>query len=262
MKVLSIECMKVSEVNMTFYDLIDYLCLHLSITKKFDLIEICNDISPLFTKWFKKGDGYKSLYLFKIYLLPFMTWLDHSILENLVIKSGNEDAQQLLNLFDSKISSYCSQPITSFLVPSPGQLMIPQDDSEYTLLAIKFRPPSRGDTTEDMIVLQDVMYVKLAMKNKWKKIDNQFIQSIQLVAVHTKLKLLYWLIPKCIVPMIKNDLIPTLNEWMRGIILIAILPENFHNLEDNKNTERFVGPFSSLNSLWQDDTEVGIQLLV
>ena len=245
----SIECMKISEVNMIFYDLIDHLYLHLSVMEKLPVdLRKYSDINSLCTE--QQLKKIKSLYLFKIYLLPFITWLDHSTLKELVVASGNEDAQQLLNLFDSKIDSYCNQPITSFPIPSPSQLMIPLDDSEYTLLAMKFCLPSRGDTTQDMIILQDVMDIKLIMKHEWK-MSNHEINSIQLVAVHGKLGLLYWIIPKCLVEMIKSNLV---HDWKSGIIMMAVLPENFHSLENN--SEILKGPLSLLKLLWQDDTKV------
>ena len=247
--------MKISEVNITFYDLIDHLYLHLSVMEKlpFDLSKY-SDINPLFTEqWLKK---IKSLYLFKIYLLSFITWLDHPILKELVEASGSEDAQQLLNLFDSKIGSkidsYCSQPITSFPILSPSQLMIPLDDSEYTLLAMKFCLPSQSDTTQGMIILQDVMDIKLMMKYKWE-INNHEINSIQLVAVHGKFKLLYWIIPRYLVAVIKSNLV---HDWKSGIIMMAVLPTNFHSLDNN--SEILKGPLSSLKFLWQDDSEVDI----
>ena len=240
-----------SEVNMMFYNLIDYLYLHLSATEKlsFNMIGRFSDINPLFTEqWLRKLRDCKSLYLFKILLLPFITWLDHSILIELVIESGSEDAQRLLNMFSSKINSYSNQPITSFPILSPSQLMIPQDDSEYTLLAMKFRPPCRDDsTTQGMIILQDVMDIKLRLKHKWK-ISNHVIQ---LVAVQAKLKLLYWMIPNCLVKVIENNLIP---DWKSGIIMMAVLPANFRSFEDNG--EIFKGLFSSLNYIWKDATKV------
>ena len=245
--------MKMSEVNMIFYDLIDHLYLHLSAIEKlpFDLRKY-NDTNPLFTEqWLKKIE---SLFLFKIYLLPFITWLDHFILKELVVASSSEDAQQLLNLFDSKIDTYCSQPITSFPILSPSQLMIPLDDSEYTLLAMKFCHPSRGDSTQGMIILQDVVDIKLIMKHKWE-MSSHDICSIQLVAVHTKLELLYWMIPKSLVKVIKSNLV---HDWKSGIIMMEVLPANFHSLEDNSETLQ--GVFSSLNFVWQDDTEVEILL--
>ena len=240
-----------SEVNMMFYDLVDHLYLHLSATKKlsFDMIGKFSEINPMFTEqWLKNIGNCKSLYLFKMYLLPFITWLDHSILNELVAASGSEDAQQLLNLFDSKINSYSNQPITSFPILSPSQLMIPLDDSEYTLLAMKFCPPSQGDSTQGIMMLQDVMDIKLTMKHKWKIGSHH---EIQLVAVHTKLATLYWIIPKSLVEVIKSNL---LQVWKSGIIMMAILPVNFHSLEDN--IESLKGPFSSPNFLWQDNTEV------
>ena len=195
--------MKISEVNMIFHDLIDYLYLHLSATENFSFdLQKFGDINPLFTKQcFKKM---KSWYLFKIYLLPFITWLDHCILKDLVVAIGNEDAQQLLNLFDSKIHSYCSQPITSFPILSPSQLMIPLDDCKYTLLAIKFHPPSRSNTTHGTVILQDIIDMKLTMKHKCK-ISNE-MHGIQLIAVHTKFELLYWIIPKSLTQVIKSNL--------------------------------------------------------
>ena len=241
--------MKISEVNIIFYDLIDHLYLHLSVMEKlpFDLSKYSN-INPLFTEqWLEK---ITSLHLFKIYLLSSITWLDHSILKELVVASGIEDAQQLLNLFDSKIDSYCSQPITSFPILSPSQLMIPLDDSEYTLLVMKFCLSSRGDTTQGMIILQDVIDIKLIMKHKWE-MNNHEINSIQLVAVHAELKSLYWIIPRCLVAVIKSNLV---HDWKSGIIMMAVLSTNFHSLEDN--SEILEAPLSSLKFLWQDDTEV------
>ena len=247
--------MKMSEVNMIFYDLIDHLYLHLSATEKlpFDLIGKCSNINPPFTElWLKKIGYCKSLHHIKIYLLLFITWLDHFILNELVVASGSEYAQQLLNLFDSKINSYYSQPITSFPILSPSQLMIPLDDSEYTLLAMKYHPPSQGDSTQGIIILQDVMDIKLIMKHKWE-MNSHEIHSIQLAAVHAKLELLYWMIPKSLVKVIKNNLVP---DWKSGVIMTAVLPANFRGLEHNSETLK--GPFSSLNFLWQDDTEVGM----
>ena len=242
--------MKISEVNIIFYDLIDHLYLYLSATEKlpFDLWRKYSDINPLFTEQrFKKT---KTLYLFKIYILSFITWLDHSILKELVVASGSENAQQLLNLFDSKIDSFWNQPIALFPTPSPSQLMIPLDDSEYTLLAMKFCSPSRGDTTQGIIILQDVIDIKITIKHKWE-LNSHDIQTIQLVAVHAKLKFLYWITPISLTKVITSNLA---HDWRCGTIMMAVLPANFFSLENE--SEKLEGPFSVLNFLWQDDSEV------
>ena len=239
--------MKLSDVNIVFYDLIDHLYLCLTATEKCSFN--FSDINPLFTKqWLKK---LKSLHLFKMYLLLFITWFDHSILKELVVASCNEDAQQLLNLFDSKINFYSTQPIKSFPILSPNQLMIPLDNSEYTLLAMKFLPSSQSDTTEGMITLKDVIDIKKTVEHKWKISSH----NIQLVAVHTELEYLYWMIPKHLVEVIEGNLI---HSWKSRIIMLAVLPVNFYSLEDN--CERLKGPLSPLNFLWQDDTEVDIKI--
>ena len=242
--------MKVSEVDMIFDNLIDHLYLNLSATKKFlfDLIGICSDInSPRIQKWRDKIFDCKSLFLFKIYLLPLITLFDHSILKDLVEASGSNSAKQLLDLFDSKVNSYCNEPITSFPIPYPSQLMLPLDDSEYTILSMKFRPPYRSNVTQG-IFLRDVVNIKQTMKLKWKIRTH----DIQLVAVHARLELLYWMIPKFLVELIEGDLV---HDWKSGIVMIAVLPANFQSLEDKYN-EKIEGPFSSLNYLWEDATEV------
>ena len=259
-KASSIEFMEISEINIIFHDLLDHFCLQLSATEKlsFNLIGKCSDINPPFTElWLEKINTCKSFYLFKMYLLPFITWLDHYILKELVAASGSKDAQQLLTLFDSKISSYSNQPITSFPILSPSQLMIPLDDSEYTLLAMKFCP-SRGDSTQSVIMLQDVMDIKLIMKRKWK-MRNHEIHSVQLAALHTKLKLLYWMIPKSLKEVVKSNLV---HDWKSGIIMTAVLPTNFHSLNvEDYSKHTFEGPFSSLNFIWQDDIKVDMLII-
>ena len=122
--------------------------------------------------------------------------------------------------------------------------------SEYTLLAMTFCLPSQDNATQDTIILQDVIDIKQIMKHKWE-VNNHEFHRIQLVAVYTKLKLLYWIIPKCVVAVNKGNLV---HEWKSGIIMMAVLPADFHSLEDN--SEILKGPLSSLKFLWQDDTEV------
>ena len=126
-----------------FFDLIDKLMLLLSATEKlpFDLFDLCHDLNacdsiPLFTaKCLQRFSNCKSVFCFKISLLPYITWLDHSILNELVAASGNDTAKQLLDQFDCKIDK--DKSVTSYPIPTPNQLMIPLDDSEYTILAIK-----------------------------------------------------------------------------------------------------------------------------
>ena len=238
---------------MIFYNLINYLYLHLSATEKlpFDM-EACSSINPLFTKrWLRK---IKSLFLFKIYLLPFITWLDYSILKELAKLSGSQDALKLLNLFDCKFRSYWTQPIGSFPIPPPNQLTIPLDDSEYTLLAMEFCLTSQEDATRSTIVLQDAFDIKLKLKNQWQ-INNPDVCSFQLVAINTKSRFLYWMIPKHLVKVINDNLF---HEWRCGIIKMTVLPANFYTL--NNNSEKIKGPFCTLSFFQQGDGKVGIFL--
>ena len=241
--------MKISEINMIFYDLVDHLYLHLSATEEFsfDLLNECEDINLSFIKrWLTNINVCKSLHLLKIYLLPFITWFDHSVLKELVTKCGSNYAQQLLDLFDSKLRLFCDQPIASFPIPPPSQLIIPLANSDFTLLAMNFHPHSQS-TTKTGMILQDVQNIKVMLKEKLN-ISNH---HVQLVAVHKTLKLLYWMIPKCLVGVVASNLV--LN-WESEIIMLTVLPANFCLVEDNSKILN--GPFSQLNVLWQDDTEV------
>ena len=125
-----------SKIHLTFLDLVDELMLLLSTAEKlpFDLFQLFHDLNacdsiPLFTaKSLKRFSNCKSAFCFKISLIPFITWLDHSILNDLVTASGSDTAMQLLNQFDCRIDK--NKSVTSYPIPTPNQLMIPLDDSE------------------------------------------------------------------------------------------------------------------------------------
>ena len=70
------------------------------------------------------------------------------------------------------------------------------------------------------------------------------------------MELLYWMIPKYLVEVVESNMVL---DWKLGIVMIAILPANFHTLENN--SEMLKGPFSSLNNVRQDDTKVAKHLI-
>ena len=223
-----------------FLDLVDKLMLLLSTAEKlpFDLFHLFHDLKacnfiPLFTiKSLQKFLNCKSAFHFKISLLPFITWLDHSILNELVTASGNNIANQLLHQFDCKIDK--SKSVTSYPIPTPNQLMIPLDDSEYTILAVK-------SYNYQNITLYQVEEIKLLMTKSLKVSEHVF----QLLAIHSKANYLYWMIPKCVVSFIRCNL-KSNHELLQNALTISFLPDGLFGGENIQ--EKLKGPFSLLYS--------------
>ena len=231
--------MKSTDVSQKFSCLIDHLILQLSVS--YELLKdklrvlMASSSNQLFTDQFvNKVAKCKSLYHFMNFLLPFMTWLDHSILRELVEASKNAYAIKLLDQFDSMIDVL--QPVTSFPIPPPGQLIIPLSKSEHTLLATKY------DYTEEVISLKEVRNVKSLIEDKW----NIASHALQLIAVCTKSGFLYWMIPECIVPLIQEKLQEMRYDlWQCGFITIVLFPLNFY--EENDYGKEIVGPFNFIS---------------
>lgn len=163
-----------------------------------------------------------------MYLLPFMTWFDHSILKELVEYSNNKEAMELLNQFDS--CNYDDEPIKS-CVPEVSYLMIPckGNESDYTLLVTKHYYSNNCDE----IVLRDLLNIKEELTQEW----GITCHALHLVAMHSKLSYYYWMFSKRIQPLIEKGI----NEgqhllWNKGIIAI-ILSESFLSCKDVKSAE-------------------------
>ena len=183
----------------------------------------------LFTENFlKRITSCKSFCQLKCYLLPFITWLDHSILRELVEASGYDLAKTMLDKY-SMVDD--SKPIGSYPLPSFGQLILPLNGSKYTLIATKH-------DSNDMS-LKEVKTIKSIMEQKWKITSH----AIQLVSTCTKSGFLYWMIPESIVTLIASSLKQMRRElWQCGFVNIMLLPMNFYN-QDTCCVEDFTSPF-------------------
>ena len=234
---------------MHFFNLVDNLILLLSTAEKlpFDVVQILHNLKasdsfPLFTgKRLKRFSKSKCISCFKIYLLPFITWLDHSILCELAATSGNATAIQLLDKFKRKIDK--NKSVTSYPIPTPNQLMIPLDDSEYTILAVELY------NYQNDITLYQIEELKLLMTRSLKVTSHVF----QLIAIHTKVGYLYWMVPKHLVPYIQENL--KFNyELSQKVNAISILPNGLLSSKSVYSLrEKLRGPFSLLYSQTHDD---------
>ena len=242
-----------SKIHLMFFDLVDKLILLLIKAEKlrFDLFNFCRDLDacdsiPLFTaKSLKSFSNCKSVFCFKIFLVPFITWLDHSILNELVTASGSDTAKQLLDQFDCRIDK--SKSVTSYPIPTPNQLMIPLDDSEYTILAV------RSYNCHNDITLYEIEEIKFLMTSTLKVSNHVF----QLLAIHNKTNYLYWMIPRSIASFIQCSL-KSSHELLQNGLIISVLPDGLFAGENVYSVqEKLKGPFSLLYSqIYDNNTEV------
>ena len=244
--------MEPSHIHLQFFNLVDKILLLLSTADKicFNFADKCRSLMasdthkiPLFADPFlSKLIECKSIFLLKILLLPFLSWLDHSVLQELTSHSDNDSVTDLLTQFDSLIDT--DKPITAYPIPTLSKLMIPLDDN-FTIVATK------AACNFEKRSLNTITHFKGRLMKLWKITEH----AIQLIAICTKLNYLYWIVPQCIVSVIMNSLHNSEIQyelWESGITMTTILPNLFIDDHDI-NTQQFAGgPFSVLSS--QNDT--------
>ena len=130
-------------VNIAFLDLADKLVAQMSTADVAVLSNKCSTLMasdvhqiPLFTSEFmNKLINCTYPFVFKMYLLPYISWFDCSILRQLINFGSNKKALKVVNHFIDSLDY--NKPITSYDVPEFSQLVIPLDDSQHTLLVTK-----------------------------------------------------------------------------------------------------------------------------
>ena len=243
---------------MRFYNLVDLFLKLLSATD----ITVCNitkecrhlmaskkhGILLFGEKTLEKLNTCKSYFLLKIILLPYMTWFDHSLLKHLVLASESEVAVNLLEEFQLSIDF--TQPITSYPIPTPSQLIIPLATSGHTLVATK-HIQCYGD-----IKLEEVNRIKLVLIKMWQITE----YSIQLVAIDQSLFYLYWLIPKSLVSLIEEQISfdEIQNELLEeGVIMATIFPKEIFAADNTIPLQAIAtGPFKFLSTTMQGNVMV------
>ena len=143
------------------------------------------------------------------YLGFLFSWSNHSKLRALV--SFNREAVQLLDKFDSLL--YPLNPLVSYPIPSFSQDMIPYETSEYTLLSI------RGNRELWSSSLQYVFNVESFVVEVCEITQH----CLQLLAVKSDPTMFYWTIPKCVVGLIKSNVLQHSDRLCsKGILEVAI----------------------------------------
>ena len=162
--------------------------------------------------------------LLKIYLLPFNTWLDNTILGELLAMTYEKEL--LLSEFNSIFDD--NQSITSYPIPTFSQLIIPLDNSEYTIVAT--------ETVQNCseLTLKDVKDIKELLKSHWGLTEH----AIQLAAIGYNC--IYWMIPKTVKPLIEEISQESDGQGCNEIYVDSLLSDNFYT---NFDQPKISGPF-------------------
>ena len=146
------------------------------------------------------------------HLSCLFTWSDHSILRALI--NFNSKAVDLLDEYDSLLDPF--NIIVSYPIPDFSQNMIPSETSEYTLLAVVCnREPWQCS-------LQYVLNIKFYVVEKCDITQH----CLQLLAFKSNPTIFYWTIPKCVVELIKNNVLDH-SEYLysQGILEVVVYPK-------------------------------------
>lgn len=228
-----------------FLDLVDELVMQMSTADVAVLVKQCgtmmaSDIHkiPLFTlDLMSKLDSGTYPYTFKIYLLPFMSWFDHSVLKELVRGYNHTEALKILECFVSSIDY--NKPITTCPIPEFSQLVIPMSNNEYTLLATKSIRSFNELTLQNLVNIKRSLVQTLEVTN----------HAILLAGLHNISYCVYWLIPNQIRALVEDKLNQEqLKLWDEGIVLTTLLPVNYLS-DSNLHTQENIFHMSLENRL-------------
>ena len=175
-------------------------------------------------------------FTFKIYLLPFLSWFDHSILTELVKSSKIKEAISLVKEFDRYIDY--NKPITS-CVPEFSHLIIPNkgDESEYSLLVTK-----HFNKRHDDMVMHDLLSIKKELTSHL----NITHHALRFVALHKALSYFCWIMfgkLRSLIDKTDQEL------WNKGIMIVAILPDNCLTDESSPQSNGYKQDFLNFNAV-------------
>ena len=145
-------------------------------------------------------------------LSPYNNWSNHSVLHEVVSACNNPVALSLLEQFDLQFD--LSLPYADYPIPQPSPKLAPNDSSSHTVLAIKLNAELGN------VRLQQIIDYQNLLQNKFQLSPHVF----QLLAANSAC-IFYWMIPKCVVPVITSDITQQRSFFhQNGIVELSIYP--------------------------------------
>ena len=165
-------------------------------------------------------------------LSPYFTWADHSVLNEIVTACHNPTATQIITQYDTNLDT--SQPLLDYPIAKPVHQMLPKDNSTHTVLAVQL------DLQLEQLSLQDVFGMCKFILEKCEITPH----TLQLLSVaQGSSTILYWMISRCVVPLVTSKVSQNLTDLhQKGILHVAIYPSTI--LATGKALS--VGPLSLL----------------
>ena len=158
------------------------------------------------------------------------TWNNHAVLRALVEACNCQDGIKMLDDFESQIDA--TKPMELFPIPPPSMKMAPSLSSPFTVLSIR-----REYNRDEPVPLQYVNDVATIMTEKFGISSH----ALQLLAARANPLMLYWMIPKSIIPLISRGVNEHLDFLKQnGFLEIAAYPNNILFVTDNLSHGSFI----------------------
>lgn len=151
------------------------------------------------------------------------TWNSHTVLRALVEACNCQDGIKMLDDFESQIDA--TQPMEIFPIAPPSMKMAPSLSSPFTVLSVR-----KEYDQDEPVPLQYVSDVVTIMTEKFGILPH----VLQLLAARANPLMLYWMIPKSIIPLISrgvNEHLKFLKE--KRFLEMAIYPNTILLATDN-----------------------------
>ena len=195
---------KLPDVYIHYLCLINNLCKVMEscdpgvfIDKCASLMASYNYNVPLFSdEVLKDFSEYHNVPAMLRYLMCYCTWCDLSIVLKLFEICDYPEGVRLLQKFRHMIDY--TKPITQYPASNPDSLMIPLENSPYTVMVTKYR----HELINSALSLRHIEMIKLLIT---EKCEITFI-SCQFLATANDSQNFHWLVPKSVAPLIVDKI--------------------------------------------------------
>lgn len=177
------------------------------------------------------------------------TWSDHSVLRELLQFGKHTEARKFLDKFDQDLESFKSTSIKNLPFPRVTSKMVPMGNKHArTILAIKYEKLYNECTWKNITEVRSKLLTTF-------KVTRNTLQLLGVLRDDSEFTLIYWMIPKCVIPLITptiSDLKSTGALYKSGITEISVYPNLHFSNGDNVR----VGPLAVLMDILPAETEV------
>ena len=179
----------------------------------------------------------------------FWTWSDHSVLRELLKFGEHSEALKFLDKFDRDLQSFKSTTIKNLPFPRVTSRMVPMGNKHtHTILVMKYKKPYTECTWKNITEVRSKLLTTF-------KVTRNALQLLAVLRDNSKFTLIYWMIPKCVIPLITPTIVDLKSIgglYKCGITEVSIYPNLYFSTGDNIR----VGPLAVLMDISAEETKV------